>query len=73
MILAPEQSRFLQLHANHMVTKHQWVLGGSMLRAYSDRGVTATISKAGADALVHMGAMEWGRGCADIRLIREVA
>lgn len=62
MSLTTEQQRFLWLHEGHNIVKWQWVLGGSMLRAYSDRGLTATISKAGVDGLVHMGAMEWGAG-----------
>lgn len=51
--LTDEQWRFLKLHARHdPPIKWQWHFGSAMLRAYTERGHTATISAPGFYALV---------------------
>lgn len=67
MTHSPEQLRFLWLHAQHMVVKSCWHFGGSLLRAYSERGHTASISATGLGALVDAGCVEIV-GCAGVRL-----
>lgn len=54
--------RFLALHQDHLVIKHQWVLGGSMLRAFTESGRTATISRTELELLVDAGLMRRGVG-----------
>jgi len=63
-----EQTRFMILHAKHVVTSWRWLFGGGTLRASTERGVGATIKRAALDALVDAGLMEYGFGCADVRL-----
>lgn len=63
-----EQTRFLLLHTNHIVVKWVWLMQETQLRAYSERGFTATISRVAVDELVRAGAMEWGFGCADCKV-----
>lgn len=53
--LAPDQLRFIWLHQRYLVIKSAWHFGGSMLRAYTERGHTATISAVGLAALVDKG------------------
>ncbi len=66
--MTSEQVRFLILHArtSDAPIKWRWMLGGGMLRAYTERGHTATISNAGRNALIAAGLMREGRGCADM-------
>lgn len=67
--MTPEQIRFLILHARHLVVKWHWMMQGTQLRAFCERGHTATISKAGHDALVTAGLIEpYGAGAAGVRL-----
>lgn len=68
MALTAEQDRFLWLHQDCHVVKWQWLFQGTQLRAYSDTGRTATISKSGADDLVRLGLMEWGVGGGWVRM-----
>lgn len=68
--MTPEQVRFLILHARHLVVKWCWLWQGTMLRAYCERGHTATISKGGLDALVAGGLVEeYGPNAAGVRLL----
>lgn len=55
--LTTEQERFIWLHARRTdyVVKWHWLLGGSQLRAFTERGVTATISRRDLDDLVERG------------------
>lgn len=62
-----DQERFLTLHTKHIVTKWSWHFQETMLRACTDRGLSASLSRDDADELVRAGLMEWGFGCADIR------
>ena len=50
--MIPAADRFLHLHQDHFVVKWQWLFTGTMLRAYADTGVTATICKSELDDLV---------------------
>jgi hypothetical protein len=56
--LSTEQERFLVLHARHNVVKWVWHFSESLLRAYTDRGHTATISKAGFASLGVLGLVD---------------
>lgn len=58
--MIPAADRFLHLHQDHFVVKWQWLFTGTMLRAYADTGVTATICKSELDDLVDRGLMRWG-------------
>lgn len=61
--------RFLALHrdAGVYVERWQWLFGESMLRATSNDGRTATISRFELDELVAVGAVE-RIGCAGVRV-----
>jgi len=67
LTLPDESRRFLAINArvNDPPTRFQWVLGGEYLRATTDDGHTATISKAGFAELVRLGLLVRGAGCAD--------
>ena len=54
--------RFLALHQDQLVIKHQWVLGGSMLRAFTESGEVATVSSGDLELLVDAGLMRRGVG-----------
>lgn len=68
----PEQQAFLRLHTQHIVTKWSWHFQETMLRACTDRGLSASLSRDDADEMVRAGLMEWGFGCADIRATGDV-
>jgi len=57
-----EQERFIWLHERHLVVKWQWLWQGTQLRAFTERGLTATISKDNVNELVAEGFMRWGLG-----------
>lgn len=59
--MTPAQHRFLWLHESQVV-KWQWVFGETMLRAFTDTGATATISRRELDELIQVGAMQRGVG-----------
>lgn len=61
---SPAQIRFMRLHAWHLVEKWQWHWFQTMLRATTDRGVTATLWVDDVEALVSEGLMEAGMGYA---------
>lgn len=63
-----EQMRFMRLHALHFVTKWQWLMNCSWLRATTDRGFTATISESALDELVRERLVFRGVSCADVLL-----
>lgn len=56
------QLHFLRLHCFHLVEKWQWHWFQTMLRATTDRGVTATLWADDVEALVSQGLMEAGMG-----------
>lgn len=58
------QIRFMRLHTFHCVEKWQWHWLQTMLRATTDRGVTATLWRDSVDELIHEGLMEAGMGYA---------
>lgn len=58
------QIRFMRLHAWHLVEKWQWHWFQTMLRATTDRGVTATLWVDDVEELVSEGLMEAGMGYA---------
>lgn len=66
--MTPEQQRFIALHANHVVVRWEWRMKETQLRAHTERGFKATISRDAVDELVDAGLLEWGFGCADCRL-----
>jgi hypothetical protein len=67
------QQRFVRLHQNHHVVKWQWIFGETMLRAYTESGDAATISRTELELLVDAGVMRRGKGF-DVHLTeREVA
>lgn len=57
-----EQQRFMWLHERHFIVRHQWVMRGSNLRAFTENGLTATISKGALTELVEQGLMRAGIG-----------
>lgn len=60
--LSAGQLRFIRLHQRHFVERWQNVLGGGMIRATTNRGVTATISTTELDGLYAAGLMTAGHG-----------
>lgn len=60
--LTDSQLRFVRLHQRHFVEAWQGLLGGGMIRARTDRGVTATITKEEADGLIDAGILSTGWG-----------
>lgn len=68
VFLNAEQLRFLWLHASHHVVKWQWHFLETMLRAYTDKGQTASIWRDNLNDLLQRGLLEHGHGCADVRI-----
>lgn len=66
--LTNEQRRFMWLHARHTVVRWHWQFQGAQLRAFTDKGATATISEIALASLVERGLMLRGHGCADVLL-----
>lgn len=60
--MTPEQSRFLALHAHRNVVQWQWFMQDTQLRATTDNGYAATLSRLGAEQLVAWGFMTCGTG-----------
>ena len=58
------QLRFLRLHTFHCVEQWRWHWYETMLRATTDRGVTATLWVDSVEELVREGLMEAGMGYA---------
>lgn len=56
------QLHFLRLHTFHCVEKWQWHWFNTMLRATTDRGVTATLWADSVEELIREGLMEAGMG-----------
>lgn len=56
------QVRFMRLHALHLVARWQWHWFNTMLRATTDRGVTATLWADEIEQLIREGMMEAGMG-----------
>lgn len=61
---SPAQLHFLRLHCFHLVERWQWHWYETMLRATTDRGVTATLWRDEVESLVSEGLMEAGMGYA---------
>lgn len=55
--MTPAQRRFLDLHKNHFVASWRSLFGGGMLRATTDKGATATLSRAEVQELIADGLM----------------
>lgn len=66
--LTAEQFRFLSLHARHVIARSKWLFQGMQLRAFAERGHTATISADGLADLIASGLMQAGRGEANIAI-----
>lgn len=60
--LTPLQSRFLALHAHHLVTKWTWHFGETMLRAVTERGRPAFCGRDELEDLVERGLLGRGAG-----------
>ncbi len=58
------QLHFLRLHCFHLVEQWRWHWYETMLRATTDRGVTATLWRDEVESLVSQGLMEAGMGYA---------
>jgi hypothetical protein len=56
--LSQEQCRFMWLHYRHLIVKWKQILGSSQIRAWTNEGLTATISAAGLEHLITFGLME---------------
>lgn len=61
---SPAQLHFLRLHCFHLIEKWQWHWLQTMLRATTDRGVTATLWADSVEDLIREGLMEAGMGYA---------
>lgn len=55
-------NEFLRLHSHHLVVKWVWCFGGTMLRAITDTGLSATIHRDTLSDLIDAGLMERGPG-----------
>lgn len=62
---------FLSLHAHHLVVKWVWCFSGTMLRAITDTGLSATIHRDTLSDLIAAGLMERGPGYS-VRAVRTV-
>lgn len=73
VVMTSEQERFASLHADCLVTQWRWIFQGASLRAVTDRGEAATISRAGVESLIAAGLCEWydGPECAGVRLTHQ--
>jgi hypothetical protein len=69
--MTPEQNRFVRFHTQRLVTSWRWIFQGGSLRACTDRGESATISRAGIEGLIFAGVAEWyseGAEAAGVRI-----
>lgn len=60
--LTDSKLRFVLLHQRHFVETWQALFGGAMVRARTDRGVTATLTEQEVHELVRDGIMTRGWG-----------
>jgi hypothetical protein len=61
-MLTDSQLRFVRLHQRHFVEKWQHIFRGAMVRATSDRGMTATLRAEELGSLIDAGLMAQGWG-----------
>lgn len=61
-MLSTDQLRFIRLHQRHFVERWQAIFQGAMVRATSDRGVTATVSLDDLEGMVSAGLVAQGWG-----------
>lgn len=66
--LSIPQRNFLALHARHIVDRWQWHFVSTQLRAFAGTK-SATIWRDELDDLVALGLMQYGVGCADVRIL----
>lgn len=62
MSLTTDQLRFIRLHQRHLVERTQVIFQGAMVRAVSDRGVTATVRLDELESLLADGVMAQAHG-----------
>lgn len=62
MQLGNDALRFIRLHQRHFVEKWQAIFGGAMVRASTDRGVTATVRLDELESLIEAGFLRPGWG-----------
>lgn len=60
--LTHDALRFIRLHQRHFVEKWQAIFGGAMVRASTDRGVTATVRLDELESLIEAGFLQPGWG-----------
>jgi DNA replicative helicase MCM subunit Mcm2 (Cdc46/Mcm family) len=60
--MTDDQLRFLRLHQRHLVERTQAIFQGAMVRAVSDRGVTATVRLDELETLLEAGVMTQAHG-----------
>lgn len=58
----PDSNDFISLHTHCLVVKWVWCFSGTMLRAITDTGLSATIHRDALDDLIAAGLMERGPG-----------
>lgn len=66
--LSIPQRNFLRLHALYLVDCHKWHFVCTQLRAFAGTK-SATIWRDELDDLVARGLMQYGVGCADVRIL----
>jgi hypothetical protein len=64
----PEQLRFMHFHQRQLVSSWRWLMKETQLRAFNERGHTATLSRYEVAELIDAGLMFKGAGCADVHL-----
>lgn len=68
--LSTPQRNFLALHVRHQVDRWQWYFVCTQLRAFAS-GRSATIWRDELDDLVARGLMQYGVGCADVKVTEQ--
>jgi hypothetical protein len=66
--LSIPQRNFLALHARYFVERYRWYFSQTQLRAFAGTE-SATLWRDELDDLVARGLMQYGVGCADVRIL----
>jgi hypothetical protein len=61
-MISTDALRFLRLHQRYLVEKYQTLFNGAMVRATTDRGITASVSVDDLEELLSAGLLQpsWG-------------
>lgn len=61
-IVTSQQQRFISLHERYATVEWRELFSGAQIRASTDQGITATLSRGELDELIAMGVMHRGPG-----------